>query len=209
MSLIAVNEECTYIDDKLMKLLAGNDYEVRYMNHVESEGDNTENIVLLIIDIDTVTLNELYVYVRFGKRNNIAIAVCTEDPDHVELPLLFKHELKGYLLKGSNKERFAQKIQCLRCESSYIDEAIVPALFRDYIRITKHALDRPQQLLTDREWEILEHIVLGKSTSEMSKELSISKKTVTNHVAAILQKLNVDDRINAALLAVKNKWVIL
>lgn len=209
MFLIAVNKECTYIDDNLMKLLAGNDYEVRYMDHAELVGDDTGKILLLIIDIDTVTLNELYVYVRFAKRNNIAIAVCTEDPDHIELPLLFRHELEGYLLKESNTDRFAQKVQCLRCDNSYIDEAIVPALFRDYIRITKHALDRPQQLLTDREWEILELIVQGKSTSEMSEELSISKKTVTNHVAAILQKLKVDDRINAALLAVKNKWIIL
>lgn len=209
MSVIAINNKSTYIDEKTIKLLKDNGYDGVYVSQEEFEEFDKKSIALLIIDIDTVTLDELYIYVRFAKEQRIDTVVCAETPDHIELPLLFRHELRGYLIKESHKDLFIQKIKRLKYENNYIDEAIVPALFRDYLRLTKYSLDRPQQLLTDREWEILELIVQGKTTSEMGTALSISKKTVTNHIASILQKLQVDDRINAALLALKNKWIIL
>ncbi len=209
MNVIIVNEESNYIDEHVKNRLSNKDYEVIYRNREELVKDEQINAVLLIIDIDTVTLAELYAYVRYAKKQRIATVVCTENPNHIEIPLLFRHELKGYFFKEVDKDVFIQKFKGLTCESSYIDEKIVPALFRDYIRITQHSFERPDELLTDREWEILELIVQGKTTAHMSIELSISTKTVTNHVASILQKLQVDDRINAALMAVKNKWIIL
>lgn len=209
MNVIIVNEESNYIDEHVKNGLLVKEYQVIYRNREELEKEEQTNEVLLIIDIDTITFAELYAYVRCAKKKRISTVVCTENPNHVEIPLLFRHELKAYLFKEADKDVFIQKVKGLTCESNYIDEKIVPALFRDYIRITQHSFERPEELLTDREWEILELIVQGKTTAHMSIELSISTKTVTNHVASILQKLQVDDRINAALMAVKNKWIIL
>ncbi len=59
-------------------------------------------------------------------------------------------------------------------------------------------------LLTKREQEILEEIVQGKSNKEIAETLFISEKTVKNHVSNILRKLEVTDRTQAAVLALRS-----
>jgi DNA-binding NarL/FixJ family response regulator len=61
--------------------------------------------------------------------------------------------------------------------------------------------------LTGRELEVLHHLVQGKSDREIAEELYISYRTVTNHVASILRKLNVDSRTAAATQAVRKELV--
>ena len=58
--------------------------------------------------------------------------------------------------------------------------------------------------LTKREQEILEEIVQGKSNKEIADTLFISEKTVKNHVSNILKKLDVTDRTQAAVLALRS-----
>ena len=61
--------------------------------------------------------------------------------------------------------------------------------------------------LSAREMEILEQVTFGKSNKEIAFLLGISHQTVKNHMTAILRKLRVDDRTQAAVLALKNGWV--
>nr|WP_249315580.1 response regulator transcription factor [Bacillus sp. FJAT-49711] len=89
----------------------------------------------------------------------------------------------------------------------YIHPKLVPILLRSYKNI--RAEKRPKKLLSQREWEILEQIVHGKNTETISEHLNIARKTVKNHIGNILKKLNVDDRTSAAVIAIKNRWVIL
>ncbi|MET3195716.1 response regulator transcription factor [Bacillus sp. OAE603] len=64
-------------------------------------------------------------------------------------------------------------------------------------------------ILTSREIEILGLLSKGLSNKEISKELTISDKTVKNHVGNLLQKMEVQDRLNAVIKAVKNRWIII
>ena len=57
--------------------------------------------------------------------------------------------------------------------------------------------------LTDREFEVLSLIVMGKSNEEIAKELIVSTHTAKAHVCGILQKLNVHDRVQAAVKAIR------
>lgn len=57
--------------------------------------------------------------------------------------------------------------------------------------------------LTGREFEVLRLIVLGKSNTEIAKELVVSVHTAKAHVCSILQKMSVDDRVQAAVKAVR------
>lgn len=61
--------------------------------------------------------------------------------------------------------------------------------------------------LSPREMEILEHVTGGKSNKEIAYELGISHQTVKNHMTAILRKLSVDDRTQAAVYALTRGWV--
>ena len=61
--------------------------------------------------------------------------------------------------------------------------------------------------LSPREMEILEHVTSGKSNKEIATDLGISHQTVKNHMTAILRKMQVDDRTQAAVYALQHGWI--
>lgn len=61
--------------------------------------------------------------------------------------------------------------------------------------------------LSPREMEVLEMVARGASNKEVALELNISQQTVKNHMTAILRKLHVDDRTQAAVYALRHGWV--
>lgn len=67
--------------------------------------------------------------------------------------------------------------------------------------------DKNGKSLTEREYEVLRHVVMGKSNTEIAHELLISVHTAKAHVCSILQKMSVDDRVQAAVKAVREGLV--
>lgn len=67
--------------------------------------------------------------------------------------------------------------------------------------------DKIGKRLTEREFEVLQLVVSGKSNKEIAQDLLISVHTAKAHVCAILQKMGVDDRVQAAVKAVKEDLV--
>lgn len=67
--------------------------------------------------------------------------------------------------------------------------------------------EKTSKPLTDREFQVLNLIVMGKSNTEIAKDLIVSVHTAKAHVCSILQKLSVDDRVQAAVKAVRQGWV--
>ncbi|MCY7729478.1 two-component system response regulator DegU, partial [Bacillus safensis] len=65
----------------------------------------------------------------------------------------------------------------------------------------------PLHILTRRECEVLQMLADGKSNRGIGESLFFSEKTVKNHVSNILQKMNVNDRTQAVVVAIKNGWV--
>jgi DNA-binding NarL/FixJ family response regulator len=61
--------------------------------------------------------------------------------------------------------------------------------------------------LSPREMEILELVTRGASNKDIAKRLNISQQTVKNHMTAVLRKLRVDDRTQAAVYALRHGWV--
>lgn len=68
---------------------------------------------------------------------------------------------------------------------------------------------RPYHLLTARECEVLQLLADGHSNRSLGEALEISEKTVKNHVSAILRKMELKDRTQAVVIAIKNGWVAL
>lgn len=67
--------------------------------------------------------------------------------------------------------------------------------------------DKSGKSLTEREHEVLRHVVMGKSNTEIAHELLISVHTAKAHVCSILQKMGVNDRVQAAVKAVREQMV--
>lgn len=57
--------------------------------------------------------------------------------------------------------------------------------------------------LTEREYEVLKLVIMGKSNTQIAEELMISVHTAKAHVCSILSKMSVDDRVQAAVKAVR------
>lgn len=72
-----------------------------------------------------------------------------------------------------------------------------------------NCLFKPQneKELTEREYEVLKLVTMGKSNNEIANELHISVHTAKAHVCSILQKMSVDDRVQAAVKAVRSGLV--
>jgi DNA-binding NarL/FixJ family response regulator len=114
----------------------------------------------------------------------------------------------GYLLKDSSIQDLMQGIQAASVGEALISPHIASKVLQR-IRATgvqeDSALPRPE--LSDRETEVLRLIANGKDNAEIARELHISPKTVKNHISNILMKLQIENRIQAAVYAVRRGLV--
>jgi len=82
-------------------------------------------------------------------------------------------------------------------------------LFEQYRRVAAPGLvdDSRFAPLSAREMEILQYVVRGSSNKEIARALKISQQTVKNHISSILRKLDVKDRTEAAVYALRHGWI--
>lgn len=109
----------------------------------------------------------------------------------------------GYLLKDTSREALLHAIEEIVSGNTPVDSKVAGKLFH---QLAKHALPGDSTLgknLTDREKEILRLITHGMANAEIAKTLFLSEGTVRNYVSSILEKLDVDDRTQAAVLALR------
>lgn len=110
-----------------------------------------------------------------------------------------------YLLKGAGREEVIRAIQSAAAgEPPKTDSRLGVVL--DAMQ-SKQLIDDETIQLTQRETQVLRHIALGLSNREIANSLDISVETVKEHVQNILRKLNVNDRTQAAVWAVKKGLV--
>jgi two-component system, NarL family, response regulator LiaR len=112
----------------------------------------------------------------------------------------------GYLLKNAEPAELARAVRAADAGEAIIDPSAAARLMR---ALADGSAPRPAdpQKLTRREREVLGLIVGGRSNKRIALELGISEKTVKTHVGHVLAKLEVADRTQAALLAVRDGLV--
>lgn len=130
------------------------------------------------------------------------------------------HALKsgalGYMLKEMDADEIVEAIKVVANGGSYLHPKVTKNLVAEFRRLSEHEnkgnfhqteIRRPFHLLTKRECEVLQLLTDGQSNRTIGETLYISEKTVKNHVSSILQKMNVNDRTQAVVTAIKNGWV--
>ena len=112
----------------------------------------------------------------------------------------------GYLLKDASIQELMQGIRAAAIGESLVSPTIAAKVLQR-VRASSSSqreAETIQSELSDREIEVLKLIANGKDNAEIAGELHISPKTVKNHISNILMKLQIDNRIQAAVYAVRS-----
>ena len=120
---------------------------------------------------------------------------------------LVRAGVSGYVLKDICPEKLVETIREVAQGRSVIDPSITKLLFTEVNRMTKPQNREEGKAITSREMDILKLLARGLSNKEIASELSISEKTVKNHITSIFRKIKVEDRTQAVLYAVKHHLV--
>lgn len=135
---------------------------------------------------------------QYDETIKILILSSFSEQDYV-LPAL-EAGADGYQLKEVQPEQLVASIIAIYEGNANFHPKVTPALLgRSAVK-----KENPFSMLTKREQEILQEIAKGRSNKEIAAELHITEQTVKTHVSNILAKLEVDDRTQAALYAVKH-----
>ena len=119
----------------------------------------------------------------------------------------------GYCLKDVEPKVLSEVIRNVAKGACYIDPNVAKLALKLFPRpentdlITQNNTSDLKSQLTEREFEVLKLLVQGKSNTEIAKELIVSVHTAKAHVCSILQKMCVDDRVQAAVKAIKEKMI--
>lgn len=149
-----------------------------------------------------------------GSDSKILIFTSRDNEDDVFAS--FKAGADGYIMKGSSPEQTTSAIKAVSDGTAWIDPAIA-RLVLSSIQKSDNSLTPTGEInykagkntygLTEREMEVLSLIVEGLSNPQIAERLVITRATAKAHVHSILQKLYVDDRTKAAIMAMKEGLV--
>jgi DNA-binding NarL/FixJ family response regulator len=113
----------------------------------------------------------------------------------------------GYLLKTAPPGDIVRAIEAAHAGDSTISPGVATRLVERVRDTARRAAPEPAATLTPRELEILRLIVEGRGNSEIAEALVISPSTAKNHVAHVLDKLGMQNRVQAAVYAVRTGLV--
>ena len=159
---------------------------------------------ILLLDINMPKKNGIEV-LEYIKQNKIPVKVLILTV-HNEVEYLLKAVdigIDGYLLKDSSYDELKEAIDVIISGNTYIQPSLLPALNES---MEDYALDKEKiEWLTKRELDVLRLISKGCSNKKISDELTISERTVKNHISHIFRKIDVEDRTQTAVFAIRNK----
>jgi two-component system NarL family response regulator len=143
---------------------------------------------------------------------SLPVLVLTSHSQKSLIMRLIEVGASGYCLKGIAAEALILAIRSVAAGASWWDSTATTEIRATFGKNSVAAKtgkdeDEPLMPLTRREQEILALIAAGQSNQEIAKTLYITSGTVRVHVHAIIQKLGVRDRTQAAVLAIQKKWV--
>ena len=108
---------------------------------------------------------------------------------------------KGFLLKDASREDLFKAVRAVARGESLIEPGIAARVLNRFAQLSREAA--PQELLSERERQVLELLAKGSANKEVATALSLSESTVKTHVANIFQKLEVNDRTSAVTQALQ------
>lgn len=161
---------------------------------------------ILLLDVNMIGMNGIEVLKEIRKnRIPVKVAMLTVHNEVEYLANLVDIGIEGYILKDSSSAELVRAIKQIYQGETYIQPDLIPALNS---RLVHRDEDREKiETLTKRELEVLRLVAKGHFNKEIAIQLNISERTVKNHISSIFRKIDVSDRTQAAVFAIKNNLI--
>jgi DNA-binding NarL/FixJ family response regulator len=141
------------------------------------------------------------------------IVILTISDEQEDLFEAIRAGASGYLLKDIPLDEVADTVRAVHGGQSLINPSMAAKLLTEFAALARRDDEEraPQELpaprLTDREMQVLKLVARGMNNRDIAKELFISENTVKNHVRNILEKLQIHSRMEAVMVAVREKLI--
>lgn len=171
---------------------------------IEKAQKNNPDVILLDINMPkTNGIEALRRLKDLGIDSKIIMLTIHDDREY--LLETMKIGANGYVLKDSDGDSLIKAIRDVNKGKKYIQPSIASFLLEELDNKDNEDGDYAKiKSLTKREYEVLTLIAEGLNNKDIANKLFISEKTVKNHVSNIFKKIEVNDRIQAAIFAFKN-----
>ena len=165
---------------------------------------------VVLMDLGLPGMNGIEAILKLRETNkDVKIIALTSHDREEEVITVLSAGANAYCLKDIDPIKLSDVIRDVANGVCWLDAEIAGKVLRAFPKQDKMLLLNNQSQhnnqvpLTEREFEVLKHLVSGKSNTEIAKELIVSVHTAKAHVCSILQKMCVNDRVQAAVKAVK------
>ncbi len=204
-----------------LRCALNNHEDIEVINEAENAEDALKMIEqkspdVVIMDLGLPDMNGLEATMKIMENNtnkNIKVIILTSHDREEEVMASLGAGATGYCMKDIDPDTLADVIKQVNQGACWLDPNVCKTALKIFPRPENTQLIYKQETkddkghLTEREQEVLRLLVKGKSNTEIASELIVSVHTAKAHVCSILQKLCVDDRVQAAVKAIKEGLV--
>ncbi|WP_242318764.1 response regulator transcription factor [Bacillus cereus group sp. BfR-BA-01349] len=168
-------------------------------------GETTPDVILMDLYMPEMDGVEATAYIK-KEYPNVKVIVLTSFSDQAHVLPALRAGASGYILKDVEPDQLVEAIRSAYKGNIQLHPDIANALLSQTLPVEEKEEEPSIQVdvLTARENEVLQLLAKGMSNKEIASVLVITEKTVKTHISSILSKLNLSDRTQAALYAVKN-----
>lgn len=209
MIKLAITDDHALIREGLIRILS---YEDDLQIEIESNSgedlisklhNNMVDIVLL--DINMERLDGVVTLGLIRKLwPDLKVIILTVEKQRRTIKEVLELGANGYVLKESAGSEITSAIRAVYSGEKYIDKSLIESVIVSDFSEESTGSEVLKSLST-RELSVLIKLSEGKKNKEIGEELFLSEKTVKNYITSIFKKINVEDRVQAALFAIENK----
>jgi DNA-binding NarL/FixJ family response regulator len=140
---------------------------------------------------------------------HIRVIMLTVSDSNHDLFAAIHNGADGYLVKNIKPDRLFEMLEGIRLGESPISDSLTTKVFGELRRVDRTAEAAPEERdrLTARDLEVLQHVARGATNKEIALALHITENTVKIHLHNILEKLHLENRVQAAMYALREGLV--
>jgi two-component system, NarL family, nitrate/nitrite response regulator NarL len=157
---------------------------------------------VVLLDVTMQPMNGLQALEQIAAELPVCkVVMLTVAEDEDTLLTALKSGARGYVLKGVTAAELTQVVKAVQSGEVYVTPSMAASLLMEMATPSSAADDHPIHQLNERERAILELVAQGYTNRRIGETLHLAEKTVKHYMTNILQKLQVNNRVQAALIA--------